>query len=174
MTPTEPTSQIFFVKMCVLGGWKRQKWPMNQKIDFFKVQDIDTPIQPRKKKHQTDVILALKTFQDHVRCLCDNSKFSIFCPPKKHFPWEISQKQRFFFYTAPYTAPPSTRSKNESGPNGLKIFFLGLLKLLFTILTLFFHFWWFFMIFRLNKNLMNFWASKFFRDNIQTAFGVIS
>ena len=33
-----------------------------QKIDFFKVRDIDTPIQPRKKKHQTNVSSALKTF----------------------------------------------------------------------------------------------------------------
>ena len=35
---------------------------MTQKIDFFKVRDIDTPIQPRKKKHQTNVSSALKTF----------------------------------------------------------------------------------------------------------------
>ena len=65
-----------------LLSWKRKKLLMRQKIEFFKVQDIDTPIQPRKKKYQTDVILPLKTFQDHLRCLCDNSKFSIFCPPK--------------------------------------------------------------------------------------------
>ena len=35
---------------------------MTQKIDFFKVLDIDTPIQPRKKKHQTNVSSALKIF----------------------------------------------------------------------------------------------------------------
>ena len=39
-----------------------QNCPMTQKIDFFKVRDIDTPIQPRKKKHQTNVSSALKTF----------------------------------------------------------------------------------------------------------------
>ena len=39
-----------------------QNRPMTQKIDFFKVRDIDTPIQPRKKKHQTNVSSALKTF----------------------------------------------------------------------------------------------------------------
>ena len=33
-----------------------------QKIDFFKVRDIDTPIQPQKKKHQTNVSSASKTF----------------------------------------------------------------------------------------------------------------
>ena len=39
-----------------------QNCTMTQKIDFFKVRDIDTPIQPRKKKHQTNVSSALKTF----------------------------------------------------------------------------------------------------------------
>ena len=39
-----------------------QNRSMTQKIDFFKVRDIDTPIQPRKKKHQTNVSSALKTF----------------------------------------------------------------------------------------------------------------
>ena len=65
-----------------LLGWKRLNWSWDKKLNFFKVQDINTPIQPRKKKHQTDVILALKTFQDHLRCPCDNSKFSIFALPK--------------------------------------------------------------------------------------------
>ena len=36
---------------------------MTQKIDFFKVRDIDTPIQPRKKKYQTNVSSALKSFR---------------------------------------------------------------------------------------------------------------
>ena len=39
-----------------------QNRPLTQKIDFFKVRDIDTPIQPRKKKHQTNVSSSLKTF----------------------------------------------------------------------------------------------------------------
>ena len=67
----------------LLGSWDKI-------LNFFKVQDIDTPIQPRKKKHQIHGILALKAFQDQLRCLCDNSIFSIFCPAKKHFPWEVS------------------------------------------------------------------------------------
>ena len=40
---------------------------MTQKIAFLKVRDIDTPIQSRKKKHQTNVSSALKIFQDHLR-----------------------------------------------------------------------------------------------------------
>ena len=99
---------------------KAKNCSWDKKLNFFKVQDIDTPIQPRKKKHQTDVILALKTFQDHLRCLCDNSKFSIFCPPKKHFPWEISQKdvgegQKLKFYNYLTDAPSSP--KTFVGPN---------------------------------------------------------
>ena len=39
------------------------KSPIGQKIDFFKVRDIVTTIQPRKKKHQTNVSSALKTFR---------------------------------------------------------------------------------------------------------------
>ena len=58
---------------------------MRQKLDFFKVQDIDTPIQPRKKKHQTNVSQALKTFQDHLRRLRDSCKNLAFCPPKTPF-----------------------------------------------------------------------------------------
>ena len=61
---------------------KAKNCSWDKKLNFFKVQDIDTPIQPRKKKHQTHVILALKTFQDQLRCLCDNSRFSIFALPK--------------------------------------------------------------------------------------------
>ena len=44
------------------GAGNTQKSPMTQKIDFFKVRDIDTPIQPRKKKHQSNFSSALKTF----------------------------------------------------------------------------------------------------------------
>ena len=58
---------------------------MTQKIDFFKVRDIDTPIQPRKKKHQTNVSSSLKTFWDHLRRLWDNHKILDFCPPKTRF-----------------------------------------------------------------------------------------
>ena len=44
------------------GAGNTPKSPMGQKIDFFKVRDIVTPIEPRKKKHQTNVSSALKTF----------------------------------------------------------------------------------------------------------------
>ena len=47
---------------------------MGPKIDFFKVRDIVTPIQPRKKEHQTNVSSALKTFEDHLRRLWDDRK----------------------------------------------------------------------------------------------------
>ena len=44
-------------------GWEHPKIAHDpKKIDFFKVRDIDTPNQPRKKKHQTNVSSALKTF----------------------------------------------------------------------------------------------------------------
>ena len=46
---------------CPVAG-NTPKWLMGQKIDFFKVRDIVTPIEPRKKKHQTNVSSALKTF----------------------------------------------------------------------------------------------------------------
>ena len=44
------------------GAENTPKSPMTQKIDFFTVRDIVTPIEPRKKKHQTNVSSALKTF----------------------------------------------------------------------------------------------------------------
>ena len=50
-------------KITFAGGWEGQKSLMTQKIDFFKVRDIDTSIQPRKKKHQTNVSSALKLFR---------------------------------------------------------------------------------------------------------------
>ena len=73
------TRQLFF-KIFILGtftgnfkivpnfkkssfwGWKGQKSRMTQKIDFPKVRDIDTPIQTRKKKHETNVSSDLITF----------------------------------------------------------------------------------------------------------------
>ena len=39
-----------------------QNRPMTQKNRFFQSPDIDTPIQPRKKKHQTNISSALKKF----------------------------------------------------------------------------------------------------------------
>ena len=46
----------------------------NQKIEIFKVHDIDTIIQPGKKTHQTHVSSALKTFYDDMRRLWDRGK----------------------------------------------------------------------------------------------------
>ena len=45
---------------------KRPKIAHDTKNHFFKVQDIDTPIQPRKKKRQTNVSSALNTFQNQL------------------------------------------------------------------------------------------------------------
>ena len=59
---------------------KNRAWP--KKIDFVKVRDIQTPIQPRKKKHQTSISLALKKFQYNLRWLWDNCKTFDFCPLK--------------------------------------------------------------------------------------------
>ena len=50
----------------------------DQKIEIFKVHDIDTIIQPRKKTHQTHVSSALKTFYDHMRGLWESGKFQNF------------------------------------------------------------------------------------------------
>ena len=50
----------------------------DQKIEIFKVHDIDTIIQPREKTHQTHVSSALKTFYDHMRRLWDSGKISKF------------------------------------------------------------------------------------------------
>ena len=57
-----PEFHLWVQKSPFSGGWKRQKWLMSQKIDFSKVRDINTPIQPRKKKHKNNVSSALKTF----------------------------------------------------------------------------------------------------------------
>ena len=55
----------------------------DQKIEIFKVHDIDTIIQPREKTHQTHVSSALKTFYDHMRRSGEISKLSTF---QKVFP----------------------------------------------------------------------------------------
>ena len=46
-----------------------------KKVDFFKVRDMLTIIQPRKKKHLTNVSSPLKTFYDHLRGRRDNLNF---------------------------------------------------------------------------------------------------
>ena len=53
-------------------SWK--DWLNDQKMQIFKVWDIVTIIEPRKKTHQTHVSSALKTFYHHLRRLWDNRK----------------------------------------------------------------------------------------------------
>ena len=53
--------QICKKSACPVAG-NTTKSPMTQKIHFFKVWDIVTTIEPRKKKHQTNVSSALKAF----------------------------------------------------------------------------------------------------------------
>ena len=50
----------------------------DQKIEIFKVHDIDTIIQPREKTHQTHLSSALKSFYDHIPRLWDSGKISKF------------------------------------------------------------------------------------------------
>ena len=50
----------------------------NQKSGFFKVWDTLTMIQPRKKKHLTNVSSPLKTFFDHLQGRWENMIFLIF------------------------------------------------------------------------------------------------
>ena len=57
-----PKFHLWAQKSAFSWGWKRQKLLMPQKIDFFEDRDINTAIQPRKKKHQNKVSSALKTF----------------------------------------------------------------------------------------------------------------
>ena len=47
-------------------------------VDFFKVRDMLTTIQPRKKEPLTNVSSPLKTFYDHLRGCRDNLNFWIF------------------------------------------------------------------------------------------------
>ena len=47
------------------GAKITQNHPGGQKMRFFKLQDIDTIIEPGEKEHQTDVSSALKRFGDH-------------------------------------------------------------------------------------------------------------
>ena len=51
--------------MTILGAEITQNRSGGQKTQFFKVQDIDTIIEPGEKEHQTDVSSALKRFGDH-------------------------------------------------------------------------------------------------------------
>ena len=58
---------------------------------FFKLQDIDTIIEPGEKEHQTDVSSALKRFGDHPRRFWDIVKFWTAWPyfgPLLDFPYQ--------------------------------------------------------------------------------------
>ena len=50
MTPLSPMPEI-----TLSGPENAQNYLTSEKIDFVKVQDIVTPIPPRKKKHQSNV-----------------------------------------------------------------------------------------------------------------------
>ena len=52
-------------KMVFCGAEITQNHPGGQKMRFFKLQDIDTIIEPGEKEHQTDVSSAPKRFGDH-------------------------------------------------------------------------------------------------------------
>ena len=66
-------ANFVITKKPILALWvcsrKGQNGLTDQKIEIFKVHDIDTIIQPREKTHQTHVSSALKTFYDHMRRL---------------------------------------------------------------------------------------------------------
>ena len=57
---------VLTAKKCHFQGAEiTQNHPGGQKMRFFKLQDIDTIIEPGEKEHQTDVSSALKRFGDH-------------------------------------------------------------------------------------------------------------
>ena len=66
-------ANFVITKMPIFACWasshRGKNWLTDQKIEIFKVHDIDTIIQPREKTHQTHVSSALKPFYDHMRRL---------------------------------------------------------------------------------------------------------
>ena len=61
--------------MTILGAEITQNGSGGQKMRFFKVQDIDTIIEPGEKEHQTNVSSALKRFGDHPCRFSDIMEF---------------------------------------------------------------------------------------------------
>ena len=79
-------------KLPFLGAWNPQNGLGGQKMRFFKVQDIDTIIEPGEKEHQTDVSSALKRFGDHPCRFWDIMKFWTAAPwfgPLLDFPYKV-------------------------------------------------------------------------------------
>ena len=66
-------ANFVITKMPILACWacshRGKNGLTDQKIEIFKVHDIDTIIQPWEKTHQTHLNSALKTFYDHMRRL---------------------------------------------------------------------------------------------------------
>ena len=77
--------------MTILGAEITQNRSGGQKMRFFKVQDIDTIIEPGEKEHQTDVSSALKRFGNHPCSFLDIAKFWFATPyfgPILDFPYQ--------------------------------------------------------------------------------------
>ena len=53
-------------KIVFWGAEITQNHPGGQKMRFFKLQDIDTIIEPGEKEHQIDVTSDLKRFGGHL------------------------------------------------------------------------------------------------------------
>ena len=72
-------ANFVITKKPILACWacshRRKNGLTDQKIEIFKVHDIDTIIQPREKTHQTHISSALKTFYDHMRRLLEHKIF---------------------------------------------------------------------------------------------------
>ena len=68
-----PHGNFDITKKSILARWayshRGKNGLIDQKIEIFKVHDIDTVIQQREKTHQTHLSSALKTFYDHMRHL---------------------------------------------------------------------------------------------------------
>ena len=100
---------------------------MSQKVDFFKVRDIDTSIQPRKKKHQTNVSSALKKFEDHSRRLWDNRKNLDFAFPSHvsaGIPAETCSGGLKYEFFAIISEMPQVVLKRFSGRTNISLLFL--------------------------------------------------
>ena len=63
-------ANLVITKKPILACWawshRGKNGLTDQKIEIFKVHDIDTIIQPRENTHQIHVSSAPKTFYDHM------------------------------------------------------------------------------------------------------------
>ena len=76
-------ANFVITKMLIFACWasshRGKNWLTDQKIEIFKVHDIDTIIQTREKTNPTHVNSAIKIFYDHMRRLWDSGKISKLC-----------------------------------------------------------------------------------------------